>query len=184
MNVPPVSRSTLERWIALLVRYWAFNMTLASQFGSYWPGFGYSEDEKAEMASISQKCSLGQFLVWLLIVAFVAMPVIAVTCMPGMYFVIFKSDPATLPESIFFLSLGVAIVGCFTIGIPVSMLLSSALVGRLYKVANSDLPDRATTARFFHRLWKKLLRPAARALIPAALHKPGTVSRELLPVFR
>ncbi len=160
MNVPPVSRSTLERWIALLVRYWAFNMTLASQFGSYWPGFGYSENEKAEMASISQKCPLGQFLVWLLIVAFVAMPVIAVTSMPGMYFVIYKSDPATLPESIFFLSMGVAIVGCFTIGIPVSMLLSSALVGRLYKVANSDLPDRATTARFFHRLWFQLTRMA------------------------
>jgi hypothetical protein len=176
MDASPGSRSTLERWIALLVRYWAYNMTMASQWGSYWPGFGYSDDEKAEMASISQKCSLGQFLVWLLVVAFVATPVIAVTCMPGMYFVIYKGDPATLPESVFFLSLGVAIVGCFTIGIPVSMLLSSALVGRMYKVANSDLPDRATTARFFHKLWFQLTRMAIVMmviLVPAWILVPG-----------
>ena len=45
-GAPPGSRSTLERWIALLVRYWAYNMTLAFNQGSYYPGFGYSEDEK------------------------------------------------------------------------------------------------------------------------------------------
>jgi cytosine/uracil/thiamine/allantoin permease len=40
------------------------------------------------------------------------------------------------------------------------MLLASALVGRWYGVANSDLPDRATTARFFHKLWFQLTRMA------------------------
>jgi hypothetical protein len=159
MDAPPGSRSTLERWIALLVRYWAFNMTLAFRSGSYWPGFGYSKDEKAEMASFSQKCSFKQFLAWAVVVALVAMPVIAVTCMPGMYYVIFKTG-ATLPASIFFLSMGMAVVVCFTFGLPVAMLLSSAIVGRLYKVADSDLPDRATTARFFHKLWFQLTRMA------------------------
>jgi hypothetical protein len=134
-------------------------MTLAFKSGSYWPGFGYSNGEKAEMTFVSQKCSFGQFLVWAVFVALVAIPVIVATCMPGMYYVIFKTG-AILPASIFFLSMGVTIVGCFTIGLPVAMLLSSALVGRLYGIANSDLPDRATTARFFHKLRFQLTRMA------------------------
>jgi len=175
MDVPSGSRSTLERWIALLVRYWAYNMTLAFKSGGYYPGFGYSDDEKAEMASLSQRCSFGQFFVWAVFVALVAVPVIVVTSAPGMYYVIVKTG-ATLPASIFFLSMGVTIVGCFTIGLPVAMLLSSALVGRLYGIANSDLPDRATTARFFHKLWFQLTRMAIvmmAILVPAWIFVPG-----------
>jgi hypothetical protein len=175
MDVPSGSRSTLERWIALLVRYWAYNMTLAFKSGGYYPGFGYSDDEKAEMASLSQRCSFGQFFVWAVFVALVAVPVIVVTSAPGMYYVIVKTG-ATLPASIFFLSMGVTIVGCFTIGLPVAMLLSSALVGRLYGIANSDLPDRATTARFFHKLWFQLTRMAIvmmAILVPVWIFVPG-----------
>jgi hypothetical protein len=175
MDVPSGSRSTLERWIALLVRYWAYNMTLAFKSGGYYPGFGYSDDEKAEMASLSQKCSFGQYVVWAFVVALVVIPVIAVTSVPGMYYVIVEAG-ATLPASIFFLSMGVTIVGCFTIGLPVAMLLSSALVGRLYGIANSDLPDRATTARFFHKLWFQLTRMAIvmmAILVPAWIFVPG-----------
>jgi hypothetical protein len=134
-------------------------MTLAFTSGGYWPGFGYSDDEKAEMAALSQKCSFGQYAAWACIVALVAIPVIVVTCAPGMYFMISEGG-STLPTPIIFLSLGLAIVTCFTIGLPVAMLLSSALVGRLFGIANSDLPDRATTARFFHKLWFQLTRMA------------------------
>jgi hypothetical protein len=175
MDDPSGSRSTLERWIALLVRYWAYNMTLAFRSGGYYPGFGYSDDEKAEMASLSQKCSFGQFVVWAFVVALVVIPVIAVTSVPGMYYVIVKAG-ATLPASIFFLSMGVTIVGCFTIGLPVAMLLSSALVGRWYGVADPDLPDRATTARFFHKLWFQLTRMALvmmAILVPVWIFVPG-----------
>jgi hypothetical protein len=175
MDDPSGSRSTLERWIALLVRYWAYNMTLAFRSGGYYPGFGYSDEEKAEMAALSQNCSFGQFLVWAIVVALVAVPVIVVTSAPGMYYVIVKAG-ATLPASIFFLSMGVMIVGCFTIALPVAMLLSSALVGRLYGIANSDLPDRATTARFFHKLWFQLTRMAMvmmAILVPVWIFVPG-----------
>jgi hypothetical protein len=159
MDATPNSRSTLERWIALLVRYWACNMTLAFRSGGYWPGFGYTAEEKAEMASLSEKCSFWQFLAWVGVVALIAMPVIVIASLPGIFLM---SSPAgaTLPGSVFFLSEGAAIVVTFTIGIPVAMLLASALVGRWYGIANSDLPDRATTARFFHKLWFQLTRMA------------------------
>jgi len=149
----------MERWIALLVRYWSVNMTMAFRSGGYWPGFGYSAEEKAEMACLGQNCSFGQFLAWAFIVALIVMPVVAAVMIPGIY--LLSSHPAaTLPGSVFFLSEGATLVVFFTIGLPVAMLLSSALVGRLYKVADSDLPDRATTARYFHKMWFQLTRIA------------------------
>jgi hypothetical protein len=159
MDAPSGSRTTLERWIALLVRYWSSNMTLAFRSGGYWPGFGYSDDEKAEMAALSQNCSFWQFLVWTLFVALIAMPVIVVASLPGILLMTSKAG-ASLPGSVFFLSEGATLVVFFTIGLPVAMLLSSALVGRMYKVADSDLPDRATTARYFHKMWFQLTRIA------------------------
>ncbi len=174
MNDPSGSRTTLERWIALLVRYWAYNMTLAFRSGGYYPGFGYSAGEKTEMADLSEKCTFGQFLAWAFIVAFVAMPCIVVASLPGIFLMISPAG-ATMPGSVFFLTEGATIVACFTIALPVAMVLASALVGRLYKIADSDLPDRATTARFFHKLRFQLTRMAIvmmAILVPAWILVP------------
>jgi hypothetical protein len=160
MNAPPDSRSTLERWLALLVRYWAFNMTLAYARTSWYPGFGYTPDEKAQMRSISEKFSFGQYVVWVLVVAVVALPILAIIGTAGLYPAIHDANPATMPPALFFLSFVPVIVAAFTIGLPLAMLLSSALVGRWYKVADSDLPDRATTAHFFHKMWFQFTRIA------------------------
>jgi hypothetical protein len=155
MMQPPASRSTLERWIALLVRYWAVNMTIAFLSAGYWPGFGYSNDEKAEMARLSQKCSLTQFVYWVFVVALIALPLIGVPMVPLIYL---PAGPATAP--IFLLIMGMAMVLCFTVAIPVAMLLSSALMGKIYTIPDSELPDRSTTARLFHKFWFQLTRIA------------------------
>jgi hypothetical protein len=155
---PPDSRSTLERWLALLVRYWAFNMSLAYARTSWYPGFGYTPDEKSQMRGISQKFSFGQYVVWVLLVVAIALPILAIIGTVGLYPVIHGTNPTTMPASVFFLSFVPVIVAAFTIGLPAAMLLSAALVGRWYKVTDSDLPDRATTAHFFHKLWFQLMR--------------------------
>ncbi len=61
------SRSTLERWLALVVRYWSFNMTLIHNRGSNWPGFGYSEPEKAELAAMAGEVPRTEFYVWMFV---------------------------------------------------------------------------------------------------------------------
>lgn len=160
MNSPPGSRSTLERWLALLVRYWAVSMNLAFARAGYYPGFGYTHDEKAEFRSIAAKCSFGQFIVWALTVAVITLPIAAVMGVACMYPVIVRINSPAVPAAVFFLALALTIVGVFTIGLPIAMLLSSALVGRWYRVADSDLPDRAATARYFHKLWFQLTRIA------------------------
>jgi hypothetical protein len=67
--------------------------------------------------------------------------------------------------ALFFLSFGVAALGCFSIGMPAAMLFSAALVGRWWKVADADLPDRAATARITHKLWFQITRIAIVMLV-------------------
>jgi hypothetical protein len=47
--------STLERTLALVVRYWACNMTLVHDQGTNSPGFGYTEGEKESLRAIAGK---------------------------------------------------------------------------------------------------------------------------------
>jgi hypothetical protein len=54
MPTAPYSPPILERCLALLGRFWAFNMTLVHNRGVQWPGFGYTEAETTEMRSISE----------------------------------------------------------------------------------------------------------------------------------
>lgn len=71
MTTSTDSRPALARWLALLVRYWAFNMNIIHSRGAYAPGFGYTDRETAEMRRIALPISLGEYCVWLgLCVAF------------------------------------------------------------------------------------------------------------------
>ena len=162
MNALPDSRSTLERWLALVVRYWAANMTLVHQRGQDWPGFGYSGDEKSEMQSIAEKFSGREFFAWLAIVAVVFIAISGAVMFAGFscltYAVGGERNMANTPDSLFYLTFGLMIVVCLAIGFPAAMLLSAALVGRWFKVAASDLPDRAATARYCHKLWFQISR--------------------------
>jgi hypothetical protein len=63
-----------------------------------------------------------------------------------------------------------------SIGFPAAMLPAAALVGRWFGVAASDLPDRATTSHYLHRLWFQITRYAifgVLALIPIWIFVPG-----------
>jgi hypothetical protein len=128
------------------------------------------------MASLSRNCSFRQFLAWAFVVAFITLPIVFIASLPGLFLM---SSPAgaTLPGAVFFLSEGSAIVVTFTIGLPVAMLLGSALVGKLNGIADSDLPDRSTTARYFHKLRFQLTRMAIVMmiiLVPAWILIPDT----------
>ena len=162
MNAIPDSRPTLERWLALVVRYWAANMTLVHNQGQNWPGFGYSDDEKEELRSIAEKFSRREYFAWVAVTAVIAIAIFTVIVIAGFRLVTSATggdqNLANTPEALFYLAFGLIMVVNFTIGFPAAMLPSAALVGRWFKVADSDLPDRAATARYCRKLWFQLSR--------------------------
>jgi hypothetical protein len=186
---------TLERWLALLVRYWAFNMTLIHDRDSNWPGFGYSDEEKAVLRSVAAKVPGAEYAVWLaLAVVFILVIIIGIT-IAGMSIMASaiggEKNMASLPETIFYLQLALDLVVCFSIGFPVAMLPAAALVGRWFGVADTELPGRSTTAFYFHKLWFQITRIAvvlSAALLGLWLFVPGdskfwVISRLILPLL-
>lgn len=155
-------RTTLERWLGLVVRYWAANMTLIHNRGSNWPGFGYSESEKEELRAIAAKVTQSQFYSFAAFNTVIAIAAFAGVVVAGMYCLMGaiggEQNMPNTPASLFFLSLALEVVVCLAIVLPISMILSSALAGRMYGIANEDLPDLATTARFFHKMWFQITR--------------------------
>jgi hypothetical protein len=156
------SSAKLERWLALVVRYWAFNMTLIHDRGSNWPGFRYSDEEKAELRSIAAKVHGVEYAVWLALSAVFILAIITAITFGGMNIMAAaiggEDNMASLPAIVFYLQLVLDLVVSFSIGFPAAMLPAAALVGRFFAVADAELPDRSTTAFHFHKLWFQITR--------------------------
>ena len=188
-------RPNLERWLALLVRYWAFNMTLIHDRGSNWPGFGYSDDEKAKLQSIARQVPAIEYYVWLAIVVVLYLLILTVVVLLGMECLIHaiggEQNMSQTPAPVFFLQLALDMGVSLSLGLPAAMLPAAALTGRWMQVAAKDLPDRATTAHFFHRLWWQITRTALlllAALIPLWIFVPADskfwlIARVVLPLL-
>jgi hypothetical protein len=187
--------STMERWLALLVRYWAFNMSLIHRRGGSWPGFGYRDDEKATLESIAAQVPDFEYYVWVSLVALFYLIILVVVVTTGMNALIDviggEQNMSKTPAPLFFTELALDLVVALSVGFPAAMLPAAALVGRWFKVADAALPDRAITAHYFHTLWFQITRVSLVALlvlIPLWIYVPAdsrffAVSRLVLPLL-
>jgi hypothetical protein len=180
MPATPNSPPTLERCLALLVRYWAFNMTLVHNRGITWPGFGYTDAEAAELKSISEQYPKVEFYAWLGLVVVFALIIFAGVAVVGMSLLIYavggEKNMASTPAPLFFLALALQLLVSLSLGFPLAMLPAAALVGRFFAVPDRDLPDRPTTAHYFHKLWFQIARVAVLVLavcVPMWLFVPS-----------
>jgi hypothetical protein len=180
-NTPAAGpRSGLQRWLALLVRYWSYNMSLIHSRGGNWLGFGYTAEEKAQLQSIADAVPALEFAAWLAYFVVIYLGLLIVIVMAGMNILIHaiggEANMSQMPAALFFLQLALDLVVSLSIGFPAAMLPAAALAGRSFKVHDADLPDRAATAHYFHKLWFQIARVAllgALALIPLWIFVPA-----------
>jgi len=195
MPTAPYSPPVLERWLALLVRYWAFNMTLVHNRGVQWPGFGYTDAETTEMKSISEGYPQIEFYAWLALVVVFTLIIFAGVAIAGMNLLTYAiggdKNMANTPAPLFYLAFALQLLVSLSLGFPLAMLPAAALVGRFFAVKNDDLPNGATTAHYFHKLWFQIARIAAVVVavcVPLWLFVPGdskfyTVMRLVIPML-
>ena len=189
------SRPTVERWLALLVRYWAFNMTLVHNQGTDWPGFGYTDAEKAELKSISEKYPSAEFYTWLGLTVVFALAIFAAVAIAGTSLLTYaiggEKNMANTPEPLFYLAFALQLLMSLSLGFPLAMLPAAALTGKFFAVKNDDLPNSTTTAHYFHKLWFQIARIAALVVavcVPLWLFVPGdskfyVVMRLVIPML-
>lgn len=180
MTTPEDSTPRTDRWRALLVRYWAFNMGLIHDSGTDWPGFGYTDDEKAKLAAIAATVPAFEFYAWVAASAVFFIALAAIIVVGGMaclaHAIGGEQNMASTPAALFFLQLAMDLVAALAIGFPLAMLPAAALAGRFFTVADAQLPDRDTTSFFFHKLWFQITRIAvigALALVPLWIFVPA-----------
>jgi hypothetical protein len=195
MATAPCSPPILKRCLALLVRYWAFNMTVVHNRGVQWPGFGYTEAETTEMRSISEGYPKIEFYAWLALVVVFALFIFAGVAIAGlrllMYAIGGEKNMANTPAPLFYLAFALQLLVSLSLGFPLAMIPAAALVGRFFAVKNGDLPSGATTAHYFHKLWFQTARVASvmvAVCVPLWLFVPGdsrfyTVMRLVIPML-
>jgi hypothetical protein len=195
MTNSPDSKPWLERWPALLVRYWAFNMCLIHDRGSNWLGFGYRVEEKATLKSIAAKVSGVEYGVWLglttVLFVIIGVAIVLVGMSRLMHAIGGEQHMSTTPAPLFFLQLAIDLVASLAIGFPAAMLPAAALAGRWFRVTDVQLPDRATTSYYFHKLWFQITRIAilgGLALLPIWMFVPTdskfwVTAQLVLPLF-
>jgi len=154
--------STRQRWLSLLVRYWAANMNLIHARGNNWPGFGYSDDEKAEMKKLASQVPIGEFRWFTGVTTVIAISMFAIVVVAGMACLLSaiggEQNMSKTPASLFFLSLALECILSLTLCLPLAMLMAAAMVGRWYAIPHSLLPDGVTTAHYFHKMWFQITR--------------------------
>jgi len=154
--------STTQRWLSLLVRYWAANMTMIHDRRNNWPGFGYSDDEKSEMSQLANQVPRGEFRSFTVVTTVIAITMFAIVVVAGMSCLLSaiggEQNMSKTPASLFFLSLALECIVSLTLCLPIAMLIAAAIVGRWYAIPASALPDRPTTAHYFHKMWFQITR--------------------------
>jgi hypothetical protein len=192
---PANSRPSLERWLALVVRYWAFNMSLALARGMRWPGFRYSDEETAALERIAAGCDRSEFAMWLGLTVVLYLVIAAMVVVAGMNGLIVaiggEQHMADTPAVMFFFALGLELVVAMSIGFPAAMLPAAALTGRFFGVADAGLPAPAIVAHHFRKLWFQIARVAVLAVaVLAALwffvpadSKVALLARTVMPLL-
>ncbi len=140
-------------------------MTLIHIRGGNWPGFRYNDEEKAQLQAIADRSDSIEYFIWaaLFAVFFIMIIISTVAEMSCVTFVI--GGEQNMSTALFALTMVLVIVVSFTMGLPAAMLPAAALVGRWCGVADADLPDHATTAHYYYKLWFQVTRVAIISLI-------------------
>jgi len=172
------------RLLALVVRYWACNITMVHDQGQSWPGFGYTEPEKDTLTGIARKVDSVEFFVWmaLVVVCFLAF---AALITAGGFLWVQHAQPqsAQVSATIFFIQMGSLILVCMAVAFPLAMLIASWASGLLFSPPDTELTDHATTVHFIVKLLWQLTRMAllgSVAVVALLLFVPGHSNIEQL----
>jgi hypothetical protein len=141
--------------LALFVRHWASNMTLAYKIGQSWPGFGYTDAEKEEMKSLDQTVPGAEFLLWIALAAGYSILAIAVI-VSIVLLVAFAAIGSPEHSGFQFFFYFAMIFGLC--GVLPAMVIASATVGRFRKVELNLLPEKTIVRRLFRKVGFQFVR--------------------------
>ena len=141
-----------------LLRFWGANMTIAFATSDWWPGFSYTETEKARLAALGETIPPSAMALWMFLFVPAIFIVIAGVAVVGLMLpaiTLLYPNPADLQPLPFVLVLAAVAAVSIGLGLPVAMVLGGRLALRVAgdKGAIAAEPgDVALYAKFRHQL--------------------------------
>ena len=135
-----------------VVQYWAYNMNLIHRGSMEWPGFGYTDAEKEQLAALATGLSFGQYLAFLFLnsILFIALAgfVVAVGVLP----IATLLDPEHKSGMVFLGSLGGGAVLCLGFGIPATMAYTAVILNAIKSPSEPGAVSEEQAAALYHKM--------------------------------
>jgi Na+/proline symporter len=146
--------------IIQFARFWSSNMDLIHSKGQSWPGFSYTDEEKAAMHRVATATSSFDFFATMAL-AVVFTLIISALCVGLMFWRLnakYGSDPSKTPSAELFLYLAVAAMTTLSAGLPLSILAASWITSRLFPPDPKTLPDPDFSQKLFRKATRQIVR--------------------------
>ena len=104
-----------------VIQYWAYNMNLIHRLAMEWPGFGYSDEEKEQLAALGSGVSGFRYAAFLLLNSTFFIALAAVVIWLGVMPMATMLDPEHKSGLLFLMCLALGAVLCLGFGIPATM---------------------------------------------------------------
>lgn len=128
------------------MRYWGGALSLVSDTGTPWPGFSYTPEEKQLFTVLAEEVGLGELGLFLLLNSLIFIALSAAVIVGGFIPLIKALYPIaqSTPALAVFILLGLVCAIMAGIGLPLSVVLSAGLLGKLFR--HPEKPDVSTQA--------------------------------------
>lgn len=141
-----------------VVQYWAYNMNLIHRGGMEWPGFGYSDAEKEQLAALSTGLSFGQYLAFLFLNSILFISLAGFVVGVGVIPVATLLDPEHKSGGVFLGCLAVGAVVCLGFGIPATMGYTAVILNAIKSPKEPGAVSDEQAATLYHKMNHQITR--------------------------
>ncbi len=140
----------MDSLITRFVLYWCRNMAAAWSYGDNWPFFGYSPEEKKQMKEFSKVIGDGEYGIYAMVVAIIAIALIAAVVIPSIL-----ALPSDASAVVFFAVLTGNIVISLTALVPFALLITAWFFGLARGRGAVSPEQRGWVMQIFHQvMWQ------------------------------
>jgi hypothetical protein len=152
-----MSDSKIPAWRSVL-QYWAYNMNLIHRGKMEWPGFGYTDAEKEQLAALSAGLSELRFMAFLFVNTVLFLALGAFVFIAGVLPVAVLLDPNHQSGMVFLGSMAGGTVVLLGFGLPATMAWSALALNMLLSQPPPGAVSDEEAAALYHKMNRQITR--------------------------
>lgn len=141
-----------------VIQYWAYNMNLIHRASMEWPGFGYTDTEKEQLAALATGVSFGQHLAFLFLNAVLFIALAGFVVGFGVLPIATLLDPEHKSGLVFLGCLAAGAVVCLGFGLPATMGYTSVILNAIRPPSEPGAVSEEQAAELYRKMNRQITR--------------------------